>query len=174
MSAGCGFFDECPCTVVVNGFEIFYLHAVPKDVWIRLAAHSHVANEILYEHGIGVSLFGHMFFIRSLEEAVKFGAGRLLCESDHFLNPERLGGPHREGDMPALVVCPTGTDRLRAGTEGCDRDGCRNDEVQLVDFERGFEANQVIHEPWRSCHGRLFFKKEWKLDIKVGATAFQA
>ena len=55
--------------MVVNGFKVFRLGAIPEDVGIRIAAERHIANQIFDENWVRIRLFGHMLFIRALEEA---------------------------------------------------------------------------------------------------------
>ena len=65
--------------MVVNGFKIFRLGAIPEDVGIRIAAERHIANQIFDENWVRICLFGHMLFIGALEEAEEFGASRFLA-----------------------------------------------------------------------------------------------
>ena len=53
----------------MNGFEVLCLGAIPNDIRIRIAAEGHISNKIFYENGVRIGLFGHMLFIRALEEA---------------------------------------------------------------------------------------------------------
>ena len=64
--------------MVVDGFEILHLDAIPEDVRIRLATNGDIPHQIFDENRILVGLFGDMFFIGTLQQAEKLGAGGLL------------------------------------------------------------------------------------------------
>ena len=56
--------------MIVDGFEILGLHAVPKDGGLTIGVHRHVANKVLYKNRIIIRALGHRFFVRTLEHAV--------------------------------------------------------------------------------------------------------
>lgn len=63
----------------MNRFKIFCLGAIPEDVGIRIAAEGHISNQIFDENWVRIRLFGHMLFIRTLEEAEELGASRFFA-----------------------------------------------------------------------------------------------
>ena len=72
-------FDDGPGVVVVNGFKIFCLGAIPEDVGICIASEGHISNQIFDENWVRIRLFGHMLFIWTLEEAEELGASRFFA-----------------------------------------------------------------------------------------------
>ena len=106
------FFDDRVGVVVVDGLEVFRLHAVPFNVGLAIGARGDVAHEVLHEHGVLVGALGDSFFVGPLEQGVELGTRAALDELDEVFDPDRLMESDGIGDLPALVVRAVFADRL--------------------------------------------------------------
>ena len=59
--------DHRPSIVIVDGLEVFSLHAEPRDARIGLGLLRDVADEVFDEDGIVVGGLGDEFFVRALQ-----------------------------------------------------------------------------------------------------------
>ena len=71
-----------------------------------------VAHEVLDEDRIVVGGLGDEFLIRTLQQAVKLGAGGGLDELDEVFDLHGLAETHGERDDAALIVGSAGADGL--------------------------------------------------------------
>jgi len=108
--------------VVVNALEIFRLDAVPREIIHPVELLGDTPDDIFGEHGISVSLFGHILLVGALEERVDLTACRIFHEFDHVLDPEKLPEPEVDLNDAALVMGAKAADFLRAGTDRGDGD----------------------------------------------------
>ena len=163
--------------MIVDRLEVLCLDAVPEDVGILLGAPRHITDEILDKDGVGVGALGHKLFIRALEQTVEFAAGGVLHQSDHFLDPHRLGAANGIGHMAALVMGTGLADGLGAGAEGRDWNDHRHDEVDLplgAAGERGAKADRVVEQANRPCDRSRLLKEVGELEVDVSLVALQA
>ena len=157
----------------MDRLEILHLHAIPEDILIRLATNGDIPHQVFDEDRILVGLFGDMFFIGTLQQAEKLGAGGLLGKTHHIFNPHRLFTANRECHMPTLVMRTSRTDRLGARAEGGHRHDGGDNKIHLAVFEGRAEADGVIHQADRSAHGCFFTEKKRKFDFEMCATALE-
>ena len=166
--------------MIVNRLEVFGLDPIPEDILILFGATRHISDKILDKDRIVIRPLSDEFFIRTLEQAIEFGTRRILHQTDHFLDPHRLGAPDGEGDMAALVMRPRFADRLGAGTERRDRNDDRYDEIDLaISLPRkpagqcGIEPNRVVEQSDGLGDGGCLFQKIGKLKVNMGLITLQ-
>lgn len=161
--------------MIVNGLEIFGFDAIPCDGFVAVAARGNVAHKVFDKNGIVVGFFGHVFFIRTLEQAVEFTASGAFDESNEVLDPDRLGGADGVGDKPALVVRTAIADRFGARAQCGDRNKSREDEIgAAIAIIFDLETDLKVDKAFSTADRCRFFQEKRKLEGNVRALSIEA
>src|SRR5690606_27364383 len=65
-----GLFDESVCVVVVDGFEVLRLHAVPGDRIVDVGPRGDISDQILDKNRVVVGALGDGLFVWPLQDAI--------------------------------------------------------------------------------------------------------
>ena len=108
--------------VVVDAFEILRFHGEPGDIFICDEPFRNLPDDILHEHGLLISFFSDVLFIRAFKDGIDVTTGAALYEVDDVLNPDESFETEMDGHQASLIVSPMLTDFLGAWTNGGDGD----------------------------------------------------
>ena len=159
----------------MDGLEVFGLDAEPGEARMAFGLLGDVAHEVLNEDGIVVGGLGDEFFIGTLQQAVKLGAGGGFDELDEVFDPHGLAEAHGEGDDAALIVGTAGADGLRAGTKRGHGHFDGQNEVAGVLVGVHFKDDAIVEQTLSTGDGRFFGAEvgEAELDVSfVGVELF--
>ena len=167
------FLDHGVGVVVVDTFEVFRFDLPPRDAGIGNDLRGTIAHEVLDKNRIGVGALGHRFFIRALQHAIEFAAGRAFDEGNHLGQRQWMFGAQPEGDLHALIVRAAGADRLGAGAQGGDIGHHGGEKVVAFSIGGRGKTSRVVDQAGCAGDGSFFLEKKRKLELEMGTLAVQ-
>src|SRR4051812_44721020 len=109
-------FNHGVCGMIVYGFEVLGFDYICIDAAILIQRRRDITHQILYEFWIIVRALGDIFFVRALEQTVKFTGSLLLGNAHQFFNPHMAIRARRYRHVRSLIVSAVFRDLLRTGT----------------------------------------------------------
>ena len=133
--------------MIVDGFEVFHLELVRDDTGVLIEVSRDVADDVLNELGVVVSLFRDELFVLALQKRPELAGAVLFGVANQLLKRKSFRAESVNRDMGALIVRAVPGDFLAAGAEARHRreDAFANRGLTVLARHRkaGFVAHQT-------------------------------
>jgi len=159
--------------MVVDRLEVFRFHGIGADALVGVQADSDVAHHVLDELGVVVGVFGEVFFVWSLQQAVDRRRGFDFYQRDQVFDPDELRGYRRHGDVRALVVGAAFRDFLGARAQAGHRHHHFDFGAAGLGVDFADEADPIIQQAANAADRRGLFHEVRKTRVDVAGFGFQ-
>ena len=107
--------------MIVDGFEVFHLELVRDDTGVLIEVSRDVADDVLNELGVVVSVFRDELFVLALQKRPELAGAVLFGVANQLLKRKSFRAESVNRDMGALIVRAVPGDFLAAGAKAGDR-----------------------------------------------------
>ena len=166
-------FDESVGGVIVNRFEVFRIDPVSQNTIVGIQLAGHVANQILDEFGVFVSVFRHVFFVAALESTPKFARSGRFRNANLFFQRHFLAQFTGNADLRSLIVRAVLADFLAARAQARNGGGNFLLDGGYAVFAFGLVTNFIIHDALETGNGAALRNEEGTTDFNIAVFGVQ-